>query len=429
MLNIRFVILLFASGLSKGYAYLMAPIIFSQFGAALLGEYVLITTICLLLSQVISLNPTAVIIRNSDKNELCIEYTFLYYLLSLATLFISCSIYLLLYLLGYDTYYTLFFILASAEALFLVIVAFFRANDMYIRFVLIVLFKSVLIGSYLFFSESDINSIILFAAIVAFFLSIIFIIDKFWSEKSMLTVSLCNFKLSSYTDDLLFGVKLIPHSLGLWGFSSATKVILKIIVGSVALGLFTVYFTFAFPIVLINSALTLYLPREIVRSPSSFVGKRKDVALYKGYTSFVLFIILLIMLFCYFDNTHSLYIQTYSYISIVSIVLSCLTFYNFGTYQFLSNYLFYTKDSNTLSRNTIVSAISAIFLSIILSYAYGVLGATLALYLSSMFYVYVTFKSAKNLTVENNTTLIWNKFCFLSPTLLVVCLSLGYIVI
>lgn len=421
--------LLIASGLSKGYAYLMAPIIFSLFGAVLLGNYVMITTVSLLLSQVISLNPTAVIIRSSADKNVCIKYTFYYYLFSLLSLVTSGCLYLLLGLLSIDTYYALFWLLASAEALLTVTVAHFRANDLYIRFVFVALCKSVFIGSYLFFAEPNLHRIILFSAGVAVVMSALFILDKFWRERRLLRRSIYNFKQDDVIGDFLFGVRLIPHSFGLWGFSSATKVILKLVVGAVALGFFTVYFTFSFPIVLVNSALTLYLPREIVRDPSNFISKKKDLLAFKGYTLFVLTLNILILMFCYFDNTYNFYIKSYSYEVILCIVISCLIFYNFGAYQFLSNYLFFTKNSGALSKNTIVSAVLSVLLSVVLSHLFGVLGAVTALYLASLFYVYITFKSANSIYMDNNTALIWRLFCIYAPCLLGICSTLGFIVL
>lgn len=429
MLKLRFLILLTASGVSKGYAYLMAPIIFSQYGAGILGEYVMLTTVSLLLTQIISLNPTALIIRSSDKAKDCIKYTFFYYILASTLFVIFCGIYIALNLLDNTNYYLLFFILASSEAMFTVVVAFFRANDMYVRFILIVVTKTLLIACYLFLAEANLTFIIIFSACISSLLSFMFIADKFWVKRKALFFNLTHFKLNRYLEDLLFGIKLIPHSLGLWGFSSATKVILKILAGSVSLGLFTVYFTFAFPVVLINSALTLYLPREIVRDPFSFVDKKKDVLFFKAYTLFVIILIMLIMLFCFFDNTYSFYIDKYSYISMASIIFSCITFYNFGTYQFLSNYLFYSKKSGVLSKNTVVSAVFSVLLSIVLAYYFDVLGAVIALYISSLFYVYVTFNSIKSLSQDNNAAMIWRSFCLYTPVLLVVGLSLGAVIL
>lgn len=424
-MKIRYLILLFASGLSKGYSYLMAPLIYTLFGEILLGQYILITTLSLIISQLISLNPTSVIIRNSNDSSLCTEYTFYYYLFSLIIFTISIFILTIFNFNDVIDFVLTIIVLASAEGLFSIAVAYFRGNDFYVRFLLITLLKSLFIAIYVYNADSNINNIILFTSLLIFSCSFFFIFNDFWMNRYELKSCLSKFNYKKLSNDLFFGIKLIPHSFGLWGFTSATKVILKITSGTISLGLFTIYITFSFPLVIANSALTLLLPREIVKNPILFVKNKKDFLFFKFYTLFVSFCLFIIFIFCYLDNSLNFYIDSYTNSSIISILLCTLIFYNFGVYQFLANYLFFYKQSAVLSKNTIFCSFTSVLLSILLSYFFGIVGAVIALYIASFFYVFITYVSVNKISGDDNTILIWKSYCLYSLLLLLFVIFLG----
>ncbi len=395
----------------KGYAYLATPFIYKKFGAETLGEYSLIITLSLFIAQFIALNATPVLLRASDDRGLMTFIASFY--LSITTMIFSIIFLIYIILGGYLSDVLMLTLLSSAsEALFIVSAAFYRGADRYFVFFLITLSKVLSAIYFINYFMTDVKSLVLFSSCVSFVLSTLVFLNVYYVSSGsnfFRKIPRVAYKEESYKS-VKFGLQLLPHSVGLWGLNSGNKVFLGFISGSVALGVFSALSIYTFSIILINSVLTLYLPREIVRNFSFFKESKQDIKALHFYLITISLVIVLTFIFIIYDKIYFFYIGSYSVLDLAVVLVMILTYTNLGIYQFLSNYLFYHKKALNISKNTLHTAAFSLILTTILIYFFNLAGAALAFYVTSWFYIYVTHSSLFALNLEGNSALVMKKY-------------------
>lgn len=405
----------------KGYAYLATPFIYKKFGAETLGEYSLIITLSLFLAQFIALNATPVLLRASDNRGLMEFIASLY--LSVTTL-IFTIIFLIYIIWGRSLPDVIMLTLLSSasEALFIVSAAFYRGSDKYFVFFVITLLKVLSAIYFINFFMTDVESLVLFSSLISFVLSfLVFLNVYFISSENFFFRKNARFIFKEEScKSVKFGLQLLPHTVGLWGLNSGNKVFLGFISGAVALGLFSALSIYTFSIILVNSVLTLHLPREIVRNFSFFKDSKQDIKALNFYLLTVTVVIILTFIFIIYDNIHFFYIGSYSVLDLAVVLVMVMSYVNLGIYQFLSNYLFYHKKAMDISRNTLHTAVFSMILTTLLIYFFNMAGAALAFYVTSWFYVYVTHFSLFALNLEGNSALIMRRYLQFNFAVLVV---------
>lgn len=408
---IRILLLLLSTSLVKGYSYLATPFIYKKFGAETLGEYSLIITLSLFISQFIAFNATPVLLRASDNRGL-MSFIATFFL-SISTIIFSVIFLISIFFVNLlPDIFMLTLLLSASEALFIISAAFYRGTDRYFVFFIITFLKVLSAIYFINFYMSDVRSLVMFTSFISFILSTIVFLNVYFFSAG---TNIFNKEARvSYRDETIknvrFGLQLLPHTIGAWGLNSANRVLLAFISGSAALGIFSALTIYTFSIILVNSVLTLYLPREIVRSFSNFKNSGQDIKALYFYLLTTSIIIACTFLFVFYDKFNVVYIESYSFSDLVVVLVMILTYINLGVYQFLANYLFYYKRAKDISKNTLHTAIFSLFSTALLIYFFEVSGAALAFYITSWFYIYVTHSSLRSLNLESNSMLILKKY-------------------
>lgn len=384
-----FVIYGVSSSIGKASALLALPFLISYLTISEIGIYSLTQTIVILLVPFFCANGGVGIIREGALDPATgtlifkkyFTYTLMYGLLSL----VIASTWL-------HTHQLVSYILCLVvtEALLNLYFSWLRAINAECSFFLINTFKSIL-----------------------FLIVVILGKDKFHIMDVFLSQIICNsiflggsvvlyFKLSPLNElnrnkpipkTLIYSLLLIPHGIAQWVNSSSNRLIIDCLMGESAVGLYSLAYSMALILVLLNNGISLALPPFIIKNYQLWVGtslRKNYIYLYNVITSLVYVFILLV---CF------IYLKPSSSITSIKMVFYSFGFvasgvYWLGLYYFYGNIYFYKKKTGLLAFQTVCCAIYNIILTIYFIIFYGVLGAAIASLLSYVINLIVVIRGA-----------------------------------
>ena len=179
-------------------------------------------------------------------------------------------------------------------------------------------------------------------------------------------------------DALKFGVELVPHQLALWMRSGVDILLITLLVGVSATGLYSVGFQFGMVIGIFaqafNNAFSPYLYKQL---QNSTLEKRKQLVkfTYLYFIGILLFSILLSIFFIWLVP----YFLGKDFHNVLEYIFYISIAYAFhGMYLMVVNYIFYAKKNYLLSSVTITTSIIHVILSYLFIHQFGAIGAAYA---------------------------------------------------
>ena len=197
------------------------------------------------------------------------------------------------------------------------------------------------------------------------------------------------YNMKDIKDLLSFGIPMIPHQLAGWIESSFDKLLLLMLVGASATGLFTVGMQIGMIMSVIvtafNKAWSPYFYEKLSSNPT----EKEKYKIVKFTYLYFFGILLMVILLYIFSELLFRYVLDEKFIESKSFVMYILIANGFnGMYYMVVNYFFYTKQTSKLAYITFSMAILHIGLSYGLIQLYGSIGAAYSSAIS-MFIVFI----------------------------------------
>jgi O-antigen/teichoic acid export membrane protein len=413
-----------SNAISRGAFILYSTILLSLLSLENFGLYNLIFILSMLISPILVLGGGSVILREGVNSHILAYQLFIKY--TLFTIVFSLLLFFCVYYLDDSKYHWISYsiLFASVEAVFLLVLAYFRTVDkprlyLYISFLKFIVVLSVFAVSFsLKYSFSDILFLQFLTALFVAILLVLFIFKT--AEKS--TDSIYD-KYQLF----MFGLMLIPHGLSQWMMSSSDRVIIKYMLNDEMLGIYSVGYIVASVLLLINSGIGLALPQLMIKNYLAWKKNKEDLFWIKIYAIVDIVLLLLIEIFFILDKNIFHLLKYYTVEMYLVFSFAYLGISILGFYYFYANYLFYFKKSKTISTQTFYAAMSNILLTTIFIYWIGVVGAAVATMFSYLFYLFLVRKEALKLEIElkNIDSYICNYFYKLM-IIIVIILTLFY---
>ena len=307
-------------------------------------------------------------------------------------------------------------IIAFFEALILLFTTALRVFEKPGLFFLINLLKTSLILFALIYAK--INDYTLTELLTAHCLAVLlsFLLTGIYFFYFYLNISIVKFSRITNTilrSSILFSTTLIPHGISQWLMSSSDRFILEFLTSEIELGRYSIAYSLALILGLINTAIALTLPVYVIKNYQSWLTDKADNKYIMTYTFISIFLFIAILLSYLIDWKFFNILKHYD----SEILLIFLILFNglfiLGIYYFFVNYLFYHKKSNLISLATLATAIINIGLTLILSYRLGAIGAALATFISYFIYLMIIRGLALRLEPKITINLFKPIFCML----------------
>lgn len=410
-----------STGINRGTVIIYLPFLLNVLGTSEYGIYSLIVIASNLLIPFVCLNGSSAILREGSEDVKKGLYL-------LEKFFLITSI--IVILLGILVYFFFSFewmlfviILAGLEALHQLYLTYLRCNNKswtYLTIVIVKVFGLLII--FWLLQKEDINLYQLLQVQLYWYLIIFsymiysMILWKFVFKEGSKKISL--FDVLPYT------LLLIPHGISQWVVSSSDRFIISEILGTYELGIYSIAYSLAMVLMLVNSGIALALPTHFIKNYEHWTTgeiRKKAINLY-NFGTILLFLCLIIFVYIDFRYLNSL--DNHESIGF-TLTFTWIGLYFLGLYLFYTNYLYYHKKSGVLAKQTIIVAILNVFLTIILTLQIGIVGAALATLLSYFIYFILILYAVSK--IEKRILEKFSKELKLVPMVVLVCCLLGYI--
>tara|TARA_R110001592_G_C13144918_1_gene747649 strand:+ start:164 stop:1444 length:1281 start_codon:yes stop_codon:yes gene_type:complete len=378
----------FATGINKGVLLIAIPLLSGLLTLEEYGLWSLSQVIIAVLAPIVSLNGYSSILRYGVEDKLLGVSIFKKYIFY--TLIISV-LNLLFFILYGVNWISLTFLLAQLEGFQALLLGWTRSRDYNVNYLIISLIKITSIA--LSISLLDVNSLdqlligqLLFGAAILFSLYIYTIFRDFKLGSLKLT-------MKKY---LSFSLFLIPHNVALWILSSSDRFIIKNLLNEFELGLYSLAYSLALLLMLVNSGIALALPNFIIKNYSYYIKSRIKIILISIYSLIAILTNLLLYLFIYLFHNKINYLAQIDDNIYQLIIWIFNGIYLLGLYYFYSNILFYNHKAKLISLNTFGVSLLNVLLTIILVDKTGIMGAAIATFVAYLVYlilnVVISFK-------------------------------------
>lgn len=371
-----------SSALNKGAMLFMLPLMGSLLSVENYGVWSLFQVIISISSVLLSLNGGASILREGVENKLLGRKIFNNYSIFL---FIFSGLSLtILTLTNLKPLYFFLICLILSESFFVIVLSLLRSRDNHYLYFLLSLCKLFsLIGAYFIcikLGKSDLTSVLKnqFWFLLAFIVLVYIILTT--TNKSSSS------KLKVNRQVYMFGLILIPHSFSQWVISGSDRVIIERYLSLNDLGLYSLAYSMAMVLLILNTGLGLALPNYIFKNYKKWIASNQRLTgiIIFSFLSFIIFYGLRIGveyldLFIHKDVNNS---RIKLNMSIIVVAL-----YLLGVYTFYVNILFYKKKSKVISIITTAIAILNIILTIYFVRFWGLEGASFATLVSYFIYL------------------------------------------
>jgi len=393
-----------ATGLNRGIVLLFLPFLTQILTLGDLGLYSLIQAVSIILAFILSLNGAAGIMREGVNNNavalnLLVRFTIITFILCL-------PLSILFYFVDVE-WLKFAFYQGIGESLLLLLLTYYRSLEKVGFYFSLVIFKVFTLFFFIQFCfihhYSDLIFLLKGQVYIYILISFIYLLYEIISNRVYLKTNI------PLKDVLLFTIPLLLHSISQWTISSSDRVILKFIVDKESVGVYSIAYTIAMMLMLLNSGIALALPQHLIKNYKLWTEPtflRRNIIIY-SIAAIIVFSIGLIVTILDEKYFHTL--GYYKLDLFLAYTIICIGIYLLGLYFIYSNFLFYHKQSKTLSIQTFKVAQLNITLTLLLSYQIGVAGAALGTAISYLYYLFLVNKAAIALEPslkKNNRNLI-----------------------
>lgn len=208
----------------------------------------------------------------------------------------------------------------------------------------------------------------------------------------MLSLSLLNnrryikFQLNKafIKDGINFSIPLLPHALGAWIRTGTDRILLTILIGSSATGLYTVGFQIASVIMVLTMAINKSFAPHLFQQLNAMTVEQKTKYVKYMYLSFVFLLLMAGLLSLASPFIINTFVGSEFKDSQKFITLLAFGFAFYGMNLILTNYILYLQKTILLSYITLIIGIIHIGLTYILIDYYGAMGAAKATIITSL---------------------------------------------
>ncbi|HYE97858.1 MAG TPA: hypothetical protein VEJ18_03060, partial [Planctomycetota bacterium] len=152
-----------------------------------------------------------------------------------------------------------------------------------------------------------------------------------------------------FLDVFGYSVAAVPHTLAHGVMSNGSRWIIKALAGDAALGLYSVGYTLAQFLMLLNSGLSLALTPEVFKNYERWTAGTLRGRAIRRYTATAVLVVVAVLAGIEIDRRAFGLIGHYDPRLFVVTALVGMGFYFIGIYQFFTHYLFYLKRTGVLS--------------------------------------------------------------------------------
>jgi O-antigen/teichoic acid export membrane protein len=186
---------------------------------------------------------------------------------------------------------------------------------------------------------------------------------------------------------IVFSLGLLPHGFSQWILSGSDRLIIKSMLGDVQLGYYSLAYTLAMCVMLINSGLGMTIPVDIIKHHTVWVNTGKRTKLIGMYSLLFLITSISLVVIPHFFKEYLPFLKDVNQqvLKLMPWILNGMYF--LGIYLFYINYLFYKRKSMLVSMITTVSAIFSILLTFSLVRFLGIEGAAFSTFFSYLMYM------------------------------------------
>ncbi|HEX9061956.1 MAG TPA: oligosaccharide flippase family protein, partial [Clostridia bacterium] len=363
-----------STSVSRGTALLCLPLLTNALSLSEFGLYSIVQVVVLVVSEILNLGGVVAVLREGGREsgagyKLLRDY-------SLISITISALLIIAVMLFASSTYalYMLVALIACAESIHNLILAYLRSMDYenwYFTFASVKSFgilTTILASIYMKYNLQALLICQLFVYVMLAIISMIII----YSNHNKL--SPCNI---SILKTLPYSLFLIPHGVSQWILSGSDRLIIKKILDSQQVGIYSIAYTLSMVIMLLNSGLALALPQHLFQNYDTWLNTNIRAKLIKMYSFATILIFIGVQLYLKLDRAFLHYIKYYQRDMPLLIGLISSGLYLLGVYYFYVNYIFYHKKTKNLACITAITSIINVSLTFVLVNIYGIVGAAI----------------------------------------------------
>ncbi len=363
-----------ATGINRGLVLLALPFLGKRLTIEEFGLWSLTQIIVSLGAPVVSLNGAAGILREGIGNPPLGFSVFRYF--NKVTALISMLAIIIVSLVKVDwLFYAI--LLVVIEGFASMISIWYRSRDQHQLYFSVVFSKlSALVFAILIVGEpADLTGILFYQTFFGALFLLPFFIHVYFFEK----IQRINFDRKAV---LIFCAALIPHGLSQWIMSSSDRIIIKSFLGDSELGQYSVTYTLALCLMLLNSGLGMSVGVDVVKNYKLWTTtnrRSRGIVLYS--VAFTLVSIALVAFVVQF-KPHLTFLNGLRMESLTLLPWILNGMYFMGIYLFYINYLNYLRESVLLSSITIGAAIVNVLITLSLIQSWGIHGAAVSAFIS-----------------------------------------------
>ncbi len=329
----EFILYSLAIGINRGATLLYLPFLTYSLSLADYGQYSYIQVLFQVLFPFLCLNiPSGISREGADfpLNGLIVHKKAIPYVLLIV---VGTSFVAFFVEKFFSINWLLFiFLLAGVEALHNMQLSVYRVFDKHIVYFTFVVIKTIGLGLIVFlliyFGRMSLLVLLISQVLWYFFVFLVFNVNRF-VKVNLDSVSKIDFK-----PIIVFSVMLIPHIVSQWAMSAVNRIFIKNLLGNVALGLYSIPYSLAMVILLINSGIAIVLPQNFIRNPEYWLKTTVRVYFVKVYSGVVLLAYFSILGFLYIDCKNLNFFKLTNYVVIYyfsiltsSFFLLCFYYY------------------------------------------------------------------------------------------------------
>ena len=304
------------------------------------------------------------------------------------------------------------FLLAGVEALHNMQLSIYRAFDKHIIYLTFVAVKTIGLG--LIISVLIYYGYMSLMAVLVSQVSWYIVVFAIFRISSNIKVNADAIERLDFKPVIIFSLLLIPHIISQWAMSAVNRIIVKNILGNEAMGLYSISYSLAMAILLINSGIAIVLPQNFIRNPEYWLKTNIRAYFSRVYAGFVVVAYLFILFLLYFDKKYFNFFKIADYNVIYYFAILTSSFFMLGFYYYYVNILFFYKKSKIISGVTFITAFFSVVMSYFFTMYFGLEGAAYSTLITYIIYLILIAYAAKK--YENRIQLTWI-YDFLLPAI------------
>lgn len=380
--------------LNRGGVLLSTPLLVAWFGLVDFGIYSLTLVASQLLANLLSLNGSIAVMREGAEDVQKGSYLFRRF--SILTILLGSVVTAFVWPFDNSSFHWLgyAFLLGATEGLQQLLLNWLRCRNRQF--------------SYLFFSVVRTIGILLSIFLVSKYhgnLETLFFAQLMWCAALFAGFTLIDGLVSKTIDSksvairgvLAYALPMIPHAAAQWVINGSDRLIIKAMVGEEALGIYSLAYSFAMVVMLVNSGLALTLPQQIIQNYDQWsLGSIRGKTL-KAYTAVVVVLVLGVLIALEIDHRTIQWLPTGTGDVPLIVGLVSAGLYLQGIYYLYGNFYFYHRKTSKLAVQTVIAAIANILLTIVFVQWLGIVGAAIATFLTYVGYLTMLISGLKNI--------------------------------